>query len=185
MAEQDKSTAPEAAEDGGVEDGGVEDAQDTSSSSSYFTKIIVPLFMLASLGLGGWIAYAQYSSVDQVVKVAQESFSSMWAEEKGIQYGEFMELENIIVNPAGTQGQRYLMVALGLEASSSAALTEVENKEIVVRDTVLKTLSQYNVQQLASIEHRDKTKKELINAVNGVLGTQQIDRLYFTQYVLQ
>lgn len=180
MAKQDQTNASEPAEDGGVEE-----AQETPESSTYFVKLVIPLFAIASLGLGGWLAYDQYDRVDQAFSMAEETISSMWAEKQGIQYGEFMQLENIIVNPAGTQGQRYLMVALGLEASSGDVLAEVENKEIVVRDTVLKILSQYNVDQLSSIEHRNKTKAQLINAVNGVLGGQQIDRLYFTQYVLQ
>lgn len=180
MAEQDQSKTPET-----TGDGGVENTDETPISSGYFAKFVLPLFVLASLGLGGWLAYAQYNHVDQVMTTAQETFSSIWGEEKGIQYGEFMELKDIIVNPAGTHGQRYLMVALGLESSSSDALAEVENKEIVVRDTVLKILSQYSVEQLGSLEHRDQTKQQLINAVNGVVGKQAVDRLYFTQYVLQ
>jgi flagellar FliL protein len=156
------------------------------NSSGLFLKLILPLFVVASMGLGGWLAYDQYSNVDKIMSATQETFSSVWGGQAGgVQYGEFKELKDIIVNPAGTNGQRYLMVALGLESSSSKALTEVENREVVVRDTILKILSQYTVDELASIEHRNQTKDRLMEAVNGVLGGPQIDRLYFTQYVLQ
>ena len=179
MAEQNQPDAPDAAGEQSVEDA-------DEQSSGLFLKLVLPLFILASMGLGGWLAYDQYKNVDKIVSAAQETFSSVLASEaKGVQYGEFKELKDIIVNPAGTNGQRYLMVALGLESNSSAALTEVENREIVVRDTILKILSQYTVKELASIEHRNKTKNRLMEAVNGVLGGPEIDRMYFTQYVLQ
>lgn len=180
MAEQNRPETTDA-----VGEQGMTEANEKQTSPGLFIKLILPLFAIASMGLGGWLAYDQYENVDKIVSATEETFSSMWGEPTGVQYGEFKELNDIIVNPAGTNGQRYLMVALGLESSSSEALSEVENREVVVRDTILKILSEYTVDQLASIEHRNETKTRLMEAVNGVLGGPTIDRLYFTQYVLQ
>ncbi len=180
MAEQDQPETTDTADGQSVEK-----ADEQKKGSGLFMTLVLPLFIIVSMGLGGWIAYDQYKNVDKIVSATQETFSSMWAEPEGVQYGEFKELKNIIVNPAGTNGQRYLMVALGLESNTSEALTEVENREVVVRDTILKILSQYTVEELASIDHRNQTKNRLMEAVNGVLGGPEIDRLYFTQYVLQ
>jgi len=80
-----------------------------------------------------------------------------------------MELQGFIVNPAGTDGTRYLMINLGLESAKGDVLEELKEKEIVVRDTVLKLLGQRTVEELADISLRAQLKKELREAVNGIL----------------
>ena len=45
--------------------------------------------------------------------------------------------------------------------------------------------SERTVQELAEIAFRDGIKAELIERINGILEEGPIDRLYFTQYVLQ
>ena len=77
------------------------------------------------------------------------------------------------------------MVKLGLESHKAAVLEELEQKQVVVRDTVLKLLAVRTVEELANIELRAQIKEELRSAVNAILRKGEVDRLYFTQYVLQ
>ncbi len=106
-------------------------------------------------------------------------------EDAGIQYGEFLELTDIIVNPADSNGRRLLMVSLGIESIEPTLLESITAREMVVRDTIIKILGRRTVEDLAAIEQRNVIKGELLQAVNGVLTEGQISRLYFTQYVLQ
>lgn len=161
------------------------DSTDPSPATSSLFRFILPLFMVAGLATGGWLSYAHYKDVDRVLSSVNKSVSNIMGSEKSSEYGEFKELEKLIINPAGSNGQRYLMVTIGLESRSSKALTEVGNKEVVVRDTMLKVLGQYTVSQLSNIKNRDRTKAELLEAVNSILGGPKVDRLYFTRYVLQ
>lgn len=100
-------------------------------------------------------------------------------------FGSFYEVDNMIVNPAESQGSRYLMVNVGFESNAEEVLTELENKEVVVRDRVIKLLGEFTVPELSDIDQRAFLKDTLRTSVNQVLQKGSVRRLYFTQYVLQ
>lgn len=100
-------------------------------------------------------------------------------------FGSFYEVDNMIVNPAESQGSRYLMVNVGFESEAQEVLTELENKEVVVRDRVIKLLGEFTVPELSDIDRRAFLKDTLRTSVNAVLQEGAVRRLYFTQYVLQ
>lgn len=144
--------------------------------------VLIPLVLLACVG-GGWVAFTQYARLAAAATVLAGDDEA--EPEEPIEYGEFLEIQGLIVNPAGTGGQRYLMINLGLESGESKVLEELEAKEVVVRDHVLRLLSRRSVDELADIAQRDPLKDELRTAINGVLEKGEVTRLYFTQYVLQ
>ncbi|MEP0548555.1 MAG: flagellar basal body-associated FliL family protein [Rhodothermales bacterium] len=138
--------------------------------------------------LGAWVAVSQQASLAAVLGGPAEEVALPVEEEpkaEPTEYGEFLELQGLIVNPAGTEGLRYLMVHVGFESEQAKALEELTMKEIAVRDAVIKILSAKTVPQLSDIGRRDSLKVEIRDTVNGMLREGQIDRLYFTQYVLQ
>ncbi len=77
------------------------------------------------------------------------------------------------------------MVNLGLEVNKESVLEELSQKDMVVRDTVLRLLSARTVAELADISLRETIKQELMQEINRVLAEGKVQRLYFTQYVLQ
>jgi flagellar FliL protein len=91
----------------------------------------------------------------------------------------------MIINPAESQGSRYLMVNVGFESDQEIVLTELENKEVVIRDRVIKMLGEFTVPELSDIDRRAFLKDTLLTSVNQVLQDGEVRRLYFTQYVLQ
>lgn len=160
---------------------------DAPKPKSRFLLLLLPLALLPALG-GGYLAFAQYPRL--VAAAAAFGVGTDDAEEADdkdaqIQYGQFMELEGLIINPAGTDGKRYLMVNIGLEGPDESILTEVKEREIVVRDTILKVLGRRSVGELADLGQRSMLKSEIVNAVNAVTRKGKIERMYFTQYVLQ
>ena len=144
--------------------------------------ILLPVVLLSS-ALGGWLAYSQYPMLAKIAGVVGEEEEEQ--EEEPIEFGEFMELSNIIVNPASSDGRRLLMISLGMETAESSTLESITEREMVVRDTIIKILGTRTVEELANIEQRTTIKDELRLAVNGVLDEGEINRMYFTQYVLQ
>jgi len=143
--------------------------------------ILIPLILLGAGG-GGVVAYSQYTSI---ATMGYEAPATEEEEEEPIDYGEFMEMESLIVNPAGTDGTRYLMIKIGLESKKAKALEEVREKAIVLRDAILRDLSARTVDELAAIEQRNQIKESLREVINGILEKGEVTRLYFTQYVLQ
>ncbi len=149
---------------------------------SRFWLILVPVVLLAAGG-GAWVAYSQYGLLAGATTALAGADST--DADAPIEYGHFSEIQGLIVNPAGSAGRRYLMVNVALESESEKVLEELAEKEVVVRDTILKVLGLRTVDDLAAIEQRPALKEELRGAVNAVLHRGKVTRLYFTQYVLQ
>lgn len=151
--------------------------------------ILLPV-LLVSAGGGAYLAHANYPAIAEVAHNLGIGGGSGQDDEEagknaGIEYGEFMELTDIIVNPADSNGRRLLMVSLGIESIEPALFVNISAREMVVRDTIIKILGRRTVEDLAAIEQRNIIKDELLHAMNGVVTDGEISRLYFTQYVLQ
>ncbi len=149
-------------------------------------KLILAAAVLVPTLLGAGVAVSQHETMRGLLGVGDAPAEAEPDETAApVEYGAFSEIHGLIVNPAGSQGQRYLMVNVGFESQQEKALEALTAKEVAVRDAVLDILSKKTVDQLAAIGFRDSLKTEIRDTVNVILGPDQIDRLYFTQYVLQ
>lgn len=180
MAEQNKAQTDENEAEG-------EEAKPASSGKMGFIAVLAASILLPAAG-GGWIAYSKYDRLVAIAASAGIEIGTKDAEEpehKAVQYGQFMQIENMIINPAGSSGKRYLLVSLGLESQSPVVLEEIKTKDVVVRDTVLKVLGVRTIDELADINRRNELKSQIRDAINGVLSEGEVSRMYFTQFVLQ
>lgn len=107
------------------------------------------------------------------------------ANKRGV--GSVYLLEDIIVNPAGTGGNRYLVVSIAFEIPPEAKklASEIETKEPMIRDRIIILLSSKRIQELIDIASRDSLRKEILQAVNRELFEGEVTWVYFTKYVLQ
>ncbi len=144
---------------------------------------MIPL-VCAMIGAGAYLAVMHYPTLVQAT-AALGYDPTAGHDSDQIEYGVFLELENLVVNPAASEGRRYLMVSLGLEAERQAVLDETESRDVVIRDKIIRTLSARPVEELSDITLREEIKEDLIEEINSVLRRGEIQRLYFTQYVLQ
>lgn len=167
----------------------VEAEQPVRAKSKVRILIMVMLILLPAGG-GAVFAYSQYGPLAQWITGTLDAQAKSTEKENDqgaepIEYGLFYELGNLIVNPRNTNGQRYLIVSIGFESKSNKVLEELKAKEVVVRDTTLKLLGFLSVDELADIDNRSQIKEDLRQAVNALVQEGVVDRVYFTQYVLQ
>jgi flagellar FliL protein len=99
--------------------------------------------------------------------------------------GVIYELENLVVNPASSQGTRFLVATLAVEVDGVAAAAELERREAQARDAVLRVLGSKTVAQLADVSARDSLKVELLEVLSGVVRVGEMRRLYLPQFVIQ
>ena len=143
--------------------------------------VLVPVLLAATVG-GGWLGVSRATPAAATEEAAAEEAAH---EEEDETPPAFSELQGIVVNPAGTDGQRYLLVNAGFEAKDPAVVEELGAREIVVRDAIVGILSRRTVPELADVGQRDALKAEILAAVNEAIREGEVTRFYFTQYVLQ
>jgi flagellar FliL protein len=96
-----------------------------------------------------------------------------------------MTLENLVLNPAGSGGSRFLLLTVAIEGKDATAISTMQARDAELRDVVLSTMGRKSVDELAEITGRDSIKTELTAALNQHFGKKSVVRVYFPQYVVQ
>ena len=94
-------------------------------------------------------------------------------------------LENLVLNPAGSGGSRFLLLSVGIETNGSNTATEFQARDSELRDIILTALGSKTVDNLTDITAREGIKAELQSAVSARFGKGSVKRLYFPQFVVQ
>ena len=98
------------------------------------------------------------------------------------------KIDNLIVNPAGSQGQRFLMCTVAIESDDSKALETLREHEIELRDRVITLLSKQSLDRLTAESARESLRTELLLAIKPALGPDDQDvelKVYLPQFVVQ
>jgi flagellar FliL protein len=93
-------------------------------------------------------------------------------------------LEEIIVNPAGTEGRRYLATRIGFQSTSPNAEAEINSRSVLIRDVVISLLSSKSMAQLSSLTYRDTLREDIRGVANLQLKDTKIESVIFADYVL-
>ncbi len=94
-------------------------------------------------------------------------------------------IKDIVVNPAGTGGSRFLSVSFGFELNSPGLEEEFAAKEPVVRDALITILSSKTVAQLTDAKQKEIVRYQIRKRVSKLMGTEELIGVYFTDFVLQ
>ncbi len=94
-------------------------------------------------------------------------------------------LPQFTVNLADPPGNRYLKIGMDVEFNTPDAATTIQNESARVRDAIILLLSSKTVRELSSPEGKVILKNEVAGRLNQVLGSAQVVRVYFTDFVIQ
>ncbi len=107
------------------------------------------------------------------------------AEGEKKQSGNIYMISEIIVNPAGTGGTRYLSASVGFELSDSRAGARFAEREAIIRDALITILSSQSIAELTDFRQRELLRKLIKQRAEKLLKTGDIAAVYFTEFVLQ
>ena len=135
-------------------------------------------FLILVLVLGQ--VFAAYSLINQNYDAIYSYTKNLFPKERGQ-----VQLEEIIVNPANTNGQRYLLVQLSLELSAKEDQTLIEEHRSKIRNNIIKYLSAKTVTELQGIKGKKDLRIELIKLINESIDSRSVRNLYYSKYVMQ
>ncbi len=94
-------------------------------------------------------------------------------------------MEPFIVNLTDNGGERYLKAAIQLEVSQQATIAELEQLKPKIRDSILDLLSAKSYSDLMDTGGKQRLRDEIVLRVNSFLVAGKVDRVYFTDLVVQ
>ncbi len=142
---------------------------------------------VAGLGLG-WVVGSMViaprlaqAPADAAAEVVEGEHGA--TEEKGP--STVHQIENLVVNPANTNGSRFLLITTAIVVRDAAALEEVAARDAEVRDRVVELLSSRTVEQLSDPASRESLKQDLAAAVGALFEEGVVKRVLLPQFVIQ
>ena len=100
--------------------------------------------------------------------------------------GPILELEELVVNPAGSMGRRFVVVKVALELTHEDVQKNIDQQMPLIDDELIRILSSKNIEYLSNVASRDSLREEMRLAINDRLpGSDGVSKLFFTGFVLQ
>ncbi len=116
--------------------------------------------------------------------------------------GPMYTLQDVVVNLADSNLRRYLKIGLSIEFNTDAAAFEkatpderkakqaafdaaLAPKVPLINDAIIGILSARTSADISTPEGKQKLKNDIKDALNRLLGGDQVSNVYFTQFVMQ
>jgi flagellar FliL protein len=94
-------------------------------------------------------------------------------------------VDNLVLNPAGTGGARFLMVTATFELKDGGVGQQMKDHDAEVRDRILGVLGRKTIDQLSDVSQREALKKEVLEGVSPLFAKGSILKVFFAQFVIQ
>lgn len=94
-------------------------------------------------------------------------------------------IENLVVNPASTNGARFLLVTTTIVAKNDAAAAELKDRDAEIRDRIVTLLGSRTIEQLSDPASRDVLKSDLAAAIGALFKEGTVKRILLPQFVIQ
>jgi flagellar FliL protein len=97
-----------------------------------------------------------------------------------------VQFNKLLVNIAGTMGQRYLLVSVSVVGNGGEAFkAKMTENDSQLRDVAMSALSAKTLADLEKPGARNQVRTELINAFNNVLGDNSVQEIFITEFGIQ
>lgn len=106
------------------------------------------------------------------------------AEGEGAPKKVLFQLENVIVNPAGSQGQRFIVATVAFEVASEPIRNVLHESETQIRDAVTGVLEKKTVEELLAPGARDALRSSFAEVVKPYLKGEKV-QVFIPQFLVQ
>lgn len=98
-------------------------------------------------------------------------------------------IDNLVLNPAGSGGTRFLMFAAAIEFKEASSVEMMKTRDAEARDMLLRVLGTQSIDELSSPTLRDGMRQTIVDSLTKFFPAKSrkgaIKRVYFPQFVIQ
>jgi flagellar FliL protein len=147
----------------------------------FIVQLVVVYFVTANILMKKY-ENRDASQLKSSVKSDTTQSSAIHANELG---KNIFPIEDIIVNPADTDGKRLLLTSIGIDLTKPEMQNELKAREVMVKDIIISTLASKNITQLDDMAYRDSLKLEITSKMKKSIPSVTVNSIYFSKYILQ
>ncbi len=167
----------------------VEEKAPEKKSSKAVLYIVIITVQLVIAGFLVWkFVLPEYNELSELNdKVSGETEEEEPEEEDGEpkELGVMYKIENLTVNPQGSRGMRFAVFEFSLEVPGEEEVAQLDKYKTVLIDNYIAYFRRTTMKDLANESLLDSLKSDISNIANDVLGSELVNNVYFTRFVLE
>jgi len=152
----------------------------------FSTKMLIIIgIVILFLSGGGGFAYLKFSAPNTPSNNQTKTQQPATINNETNLPGPIYNLETFIVNLLDDSGRRYLKTNIKLELSQKSVEDEIIQKMPSIQDDIIALLSNKAYEDIADISGKLRLRTQIIKRLNNILTVGKIQKVYFTDFVIQ
>ncbi|MBX2989621.1 MAG: flagellar basal body-associated FliL family protein [Bacteroidetes bacterium] len=147
----------------------------------FLVQFVVVYFLVAKFV----VPVAAQNQTEPAVEQSGHEQEAAKTDKKESKEQHIYAVKDLIINPAATNGQRYLLTTIAFDLSSNDALKSLEKKEMAVRDALNSILTSKTMDQLIDVSKRESLREEIAGKVANLVDHGTLQSVYFSKYIIQ
>ena len=94
-------------------------------------------------------------------------------------------MNKLLVNVAGTLGSRYLLVSLSVTSTDPNFQQKMTDSDAALRDMASSALASKTLADLEKPDERNLIRTELLTGFNNILGSDEVQEIFLTEFAIQ
>jgi len=161
-----------------------------SKSGGGLLPVINLVLLVLVLAVGGFVAWKLMNMeqpAEQPVAVVEKTDATTIPEAEDDTAGPSvkMDIDNLTINLADTDRDRYLRVKINLELRNEEAKAKVAANMVKVKDLLISSISGKKFSDIRTPQGKYELKQDLIYRINRAIGGKPVKKLYFDDFVSQ
>lgn len=157
-----------------------EKAEEKKKKLTYIIVFVVQIilaFVLIKFVIFPWY---NNDNAEEAVEEVQEEESK---EPKDL--GHIYTISNLTVNPSGSRGRRFAVFEIAVSVKSAEFVDEMKKYESVIKDNYIQYFRSKTVEDLSVDTAIVGIKEDLLKITGDIVGSEELNDIYFTRYILQ
>ncbi len=143
-------------------------------------QIVVAYFLASYVIVPMFIDKAKAETAAKAEKQDDED-----SNEKEDDFGFIYMVEDVIVNPAESQGEQFVLVNIAFELKEEDDVKRMEKREPKIRDMLIKIISSKTITQLDGADDKEALRLEIKKNAEKLVPANHLNNVYFVNYIIQ
>jgi flagellar basal body-associated protein FliL len=164
------------------------EVEESAAPAPHRGQLAILAVALFLAGAGAGYAVSLFLTADDTEEVVEEATVDEdgvpLEDEAAVKDGTILSLGEMHINLRGGGGGRLLRIEIQVEGSADA-VAKCEARQSQLRDAILTVASDYSWAELEGSSGKMRLHDEFLVRINGILRPERVERVYFTQFVVQ
>lgn len=94
-------------------------------------------------------------------------------------------IDNLVLNPAGSGGTRFLLLSVALQVKDDAASAQLKARDAELRDAILSFFGEKTVSEVSEASARDTLRTQVLALIDRLVPPGTVRTVFFPQFVIQ